>query len=404
MLPWLCSFASTSPESSRIVQPAAASRYHALDALRAAMMFLGIYLHAVVAYSPNGGWPFKPPQLTTTLDLSMIVIHVFRMPVFYVMAGFFAALLLQRYGSRRAIANRFWRIAVPFVIGWIVIYPLAMFLAAFGRRGLDPAIDFIVSGRFLDHAHPMHLWFLEYLIVFYVLAAIVVVALPRVVPSGMRAVLLGLFRSAVRSVWAPLPLGVLSFLALLSMPHAWLDDPPGFVPAVRLVVAYGIPFGFGWLLFANADLLDVLRRRGWLYMAVAVLACIAYLVLLFSFADRGTAFYALRAAHALAMWCLILGITGLFLRYLSGHSALRRYLCDSSYFLYIAHLPVILLFQLILLEVPLPPIAKIVLVLAATIAVLLPVYRCAVRPTFIGAVLNGRKYPGALAPAIVAAG
>jgi len=30
-------------------------RYHALDALRAAMMFLGIYLHAVVAYSPNGG-------------------------------------------------------------------------------------------------------------------------------------------------------------------------------------------------------------------------------------------------------------------------------------------------------------------------------------------------------------
>ena len=31
-------------------------RFHALDALRAAMMFLGIYLHAVVAYSPEGGW------------------------------------------------------------------------------------------------------------------------------------------------------------------------------------------------------------------------------------------------------------------------------------------------------------------------------------------------------------
>ena len=382
---------------------AAISRYHALDSLRAAMMFLGIYLHAVVAYSPNGGWPFKSPQLTTTLDLSMIVIHVFRMPVFYVMAGFFAALLLQRYGSRRAIANRFWRIAVPFVVGWIVIYPLTVFLAAFGRGGLDPAVDFILSGRFLDHAHPLHLWFLEYLIVFYVLAAVVVVALPRVMPSGMRAALLGLFRSVVRSVWAPLPLGVLSFLALLPMTHAWLEDPPGFVPAVRLVVAYGIPFGFGWLLFANADLLDVLRRRGWLYMAVAVLACLAYLALLFSFADRGIAFYALRAAHALAMWCLILGTTGLFLRYLSGHSALRRYLCDSSYFLYIAHLPVILLFQLILLGVPLPPLAKIALVLVATIAVLLPLYRYGVRPTFIGAVLNGRKYPGTLTPATAAA-
>ena len=77
--------------------PGTATRFHALDALRAAMMFLGIYLHAVVAYSPNGGWLLKPPQLTTTLDWSMIVIHIFRMPVFYVMAGFFSALLLQRY-------------------------------------------------------------------------------------------------------------------------------------------------------------------------------------------------------------------------------------------------------------------------------------------------------------------
>ena len=74
------------------------------------------------------------------------------MPAFYVMAGFFAALLLQRYGSQRTIANRFWRIVVPFVVGWIVIYPLAMFMGALGRRGLDDAVDFILSGRFLDLA------------------------------------------------------------------------------------------------------------------------------------------------------------------------------------------------------------------------------------------------------------
>ena len=384
------------------IPAAPASRYHALDALRAAMMFLGIYLHAAVAYSPIGGWVWKQPPLTSTLDYSIILIHVFRMPVFYVMAGFFAALLLERYGPRRAIANRFWRIAVPFVVGWIVIYPLAMFLGALGRRGLDDALGFISSGRFLDYAHPLHLWFLEYLIVLYGLAAIVVVTLPRVVPTDLRTKLRGLFRSVVQSVWGPLPLGVLSFLALLPMTHAGLDDPPGFVPAARLVVAYAIPFGFGWLLFANADLLDILRRRGWLYTAIAAPLCILYLGLLFSFADRGVAFYAMRAVLALAMWCLILGITGLFLRYLSGHSSLGRYLCDSSYFLYIAHLPVIMLFQLILLGVLLPPLAKIVLALAGTIAVLLPLYHYAVRPTFIGAVLNGRKYPSAFAPAAAA--
>ena len=149
--------------------------------------------------------------------------------------------------------------------------------------------------------------------------------------------------------------------------------------------------------------LNPTRRRGWLYSAIAAPLCVLYLGLLFSFADRGAAFYAMRAVHALAMWCLILGITGLFLRYLSGHSPLGRYLCDSSYFLYIAHLPVIMLFQLILLGVPLPPLAKVVLVLVATIAVLLPVYRYGVRPTVIGAVLNGRKYPGALTATVAAA-
>ena len=65
-------FASTLPEGSRMIaQPTVPSRYHALDALRAAMMFLGIYLHATVAYSPVGGWPYKPAQLTTTLDFSV---------------------------------------------------------------------------------------------------------------------------------------------------------------------------------------------------------------------------------------------------------------------------------------------------------------------------------------------
>src|SRR5262249_49112188 len=86
------------PEAKRghHMQPDA-SRYHALDALRAAMMFLGIYLHAAAAYSPHGDWHVKPPQVTTALDYTIAWIHVFRMPVFYVMAGFFAALLLARY-------------------------------------------------------------------------------------------------------------------------------------------------------------------------------------------------------------------------------------------------------------------------------------------------------------------
>ena len=111
----------------------------------------------------------------------------------------------------------------------------------------------------------------------------------------------------------------------------------------------------------------------------------------------------MRAVHSVALWLLIFAVTGLFLRYLSGHSALGRYLCDSSYFLYLAHMPVLIAFQLLLRDVPLPPLAKMPLALAGTIAVLLPLYRYGVRPTFVGAVLNGRRYPGPLTSTVAAA-
>ena len=57
------------------------------------MMFLGIYLHVVVGYSGNGHWPYIDRHPTHALDFTLGVIHAFRMPAFFVMAGFFGALL-----------------------------------------------------------------------------------------------------------------------------------------------------------------------------------------------------------------------------------------------------------------------------------------------------------------------
>ena len=377
-----------------------AERFHALDALRAAMMFLGIYLHAVVAYSPSGGWPWRQTELTRTLDWSLTIIHAFRMPIFYAMAGFFAALLLARYGLRRSAWNRFMRIVVPFAVGWIVVWPLVALLAGTGLYNFDIALRAFATGVVWRYAGPLHLWFLEYLIVLYALAVVVVALVPRVFNQRARQWLLQGFRRIVLSAWAPLVLAVPSFAAQLLMPNPWIEDPPGFMPVFRIVVVYAIPFAFGWLLFLERDLLDVLIRRAWLYAALAVVASIAYLLSYGLPLDRVARFYLIRAVHSLDMWLLILGVSGLFLRYLAGHSAWRRYLCDSSYFLYIAHMPVILAFQLLLKDVDLLPLEKMAITLAGTVAILLPVYRWAVRPTFIGAVLNGRRYPSAIGPVL----
>ena len=149
------------------------------------MMFLGIYLHAVAAYSPERRLAVEAGRADAARSLwSISVIHVFRMPIFYAMAGFFTALLIARYGLRRAAWNRFMRIAVPFVVGWMIVWPLTMFLAGLGYFGLDRTLRGFASGRIFDYAHPMHLWFLEYLIVLYVLAAIALAVVPLVLSEA----------------------------------------------------------------------------------------------------------------------------------------------------------------------------------------------------------------------------
>ena len=46
-----------------------------------------------------------------------------------------------------------------------------------------------------------------------------------------------------------------------------------------------------------------------------------------------------------AVWGWVFGLTGAALRFLSNYSATRRYVADASYWIYLAHLPVVAAFQ-----------------------------------------------------------
>ena len=45
------------------------------------------------------------------------------------------------------------------------------------------------------------------------------------------------------------------------------------------------------------------------------------------------------ASYTCATWTWTFAIIGLALRFLSNHSPVRRYIADSSYWLYLIHLP-----------------------------------------------------------------
>lgn len=116
---------------SVIPAPAAPAeeRLHALDALRAIALLLGVVLHAAMSFVPSPGAPFwivADSRPTPAMAVAFFAIHLFRMAAFFLIAGYFAKFLLDRRGTWGFVKNRAMRIAAPLALtlylmpGWIM--------------------------------------------------------------------------------------------------------------------------------------------------------------------------------------------------------------------------------------------------------------------------------------------
>ena len=102
-------------------------RRHDLDALRAFAMLLGIVLHGALAFIP-GAWAVSDASVEgdgTPYAILVTAIHGFRMPVFFLMSGFFTAMLWRQRGLQALVRHRARRVLLPLVIAMIVVVPLS---------------------------------------------------------------------------------------------------------------------------------------------------------------------------------------------------------------------------------------------------------------------------------------
>ena len=93
-----------------------AARYHDLDALRAVAMLLGIALHGALSFVPFP-WMVQDSEQNSAFGSFFFLVHGFRMPVFFVMSGFFTAMLWRRRGLFSTLKQRFLRVFLPCMVG-----------------------------------------------------------------------------------------------------------------------------------------------------------------------------------------------------------------------------------------------------------------------------------------------
>ncbi len=130
-----------------------AERFHGLDFLRAVAMILGLVFHAPLLYYipilADGFHEFgissmSMPDLEGWLSFLLQWLHSWRMVAFFLLSGFFSALVLRKRSPNFFIANRATRVGATMVL-FISLYDL-----------LDGSFDGTL----------FHGWFLYYLLIF----------------------------------------------------------------------------------------------------------------------------------------------------------------------------------------------------------------------------------------------
>ena len=384
-------------------------RLHGLDAVRGFAFLVTVTFHAALSFLPG-------PQIWVTRDTSdmgiadfFVVSHMSHMLIFFVLAGVFARMTIERRGVGAFAKDRLLRITLPGMVFWpfVMAGVIATFVwGAITMHGAGGTSAPPPPPGFSARSFPLtHLWFLYALTLTYA-GALVFVGLGKLLDRNGR-MRTRVYDPAMRwlvanRLLAPvlaLPMAALFLSAPTWLPTMGIPTPDqGFLPNIIAARSYALAFLVGWLLQRQPALLDMIRRDWFGYCLAAAIA--SFLLLLQikperflmpapAFAHPGQ----LAALYALAAWCWTIGLIGAGLRFLNEDNPVVRYVSDASYWIYIVHLPVVMAAQVLVYRVQAPAIVKFGMVTAGSFLVLFASYHLLVRHSAFGAWLNGRKVP-----------
>ena len=352
-------------------------RYHGLDFVRAMAMLLGLVLHVCIFFMPvdNYRWVAGEYSGDPVNRWLLNFIHLFRMELFFLMAGFFAELVIFRKGFGNLLKDRTKRIVLPFIFAVLFMVPLHFFVTnvnGFYSSTLDGYGIFerykalFFWGAFADK--PIydqtdilaHYWFMYYLIVIYLSHFIL-----RPVVNFV------LQNKALNRFWAfclEHRYGVF-LLGLVSLPFQYsLTDlffpPSGYDAPVLDIAFYGLYYVAGILLFKSRALLKHLASNCWFYFfasipffifldtptknfsygASVVVDITSWKISNFNYLHEGL-FYGgwskvmIAYGRAVSCWLMCFAFIGLAHRFLNKPNPTIRYLADSAYWVYWIHMP-----------------------------------------------------------------
>lgn len=352
---------------------AGGERRYWLDAARAALMLLGIPYHVAMLYS-SPAWVLASPDGSALLDTLARASSAFRMPCFFLVAGYFAAMLLQRRPVRVFVGQRSLRLGLPLLACLIALSPLQVGLLQFASGlvvdGHPLGTPFWLDGEVAAGAGQLailHLWFLLHLLLYtWLLAACWPSATVRTwirragsfaerAPASLLVVLV-----FAHSVY---PMGLAGWDLVTG--HAIPDFAWGALSTQKWLVQ--LPYFLaGVIACGHPALLDRLTR--WHPGGMAMAACALLVHALWpeqgGLAQKAGGW----VASTVASWAGIYLVLALCRRHADRPMRAVSALVDSSYSIYLFHMLFVLSFGLLFAFVDAPPTVEFVVLTALTLA------------------------------------
>ncbi|MCL1104354.1 acyltransferase family protein [Shewanella algicola] len=140
-------------------------RYSELDWLRVILIF-AVFLHHVFMPFNGDGWHVMNNESSTVLDDIMVYFEQLRLQALFFIAGAGSLLLLQKMSAKSFMISKFHRLFIPLLVGMILIVPPQNYF----ENIADYESLLSAYSQLMWSFDNNHLWFIEFLLIFMLLA------------------------------------------------------------------------------------------------------------------------------------------------------------------------------------------------------------------------------------------
>lgn len=348
-------------------------RVYYLDALRSTLMLLGVVVHAANIFAPGEPWKIYSKDSIEFAHFISGSIHVFRMPAFFVISGYFCALALRHYRPENFLKRRVQRLAIPLISTALLLNSLEISVLVH-----DGWQKLTLHEYFLDGVWVSHLWFLINLLV-YTCGAVILYAYLRE-PVHYLGGCLGKLISSMPMVllFALMPIYTLALLATNKVGFPLYANLAGLIDFYTLL--YFLPFFiFGTVLGAKRECLTRFEKTSFWIPILLIISVIA--MILIDNARFGTLMHRIADTYLLELitWLSMSLCFYVFCRYCNHRSKVWSYLSDASYSVYLFHHLIVILLGILAIRMGLNSHMSLAAIITLTIGLTLAIHHFVIR-------------------------